>query len=203
MGASAAGVREGVRSEAHRRHARPPARRCRNRARHVGPLKNSSEIEIARSRAVRAGHLLAINLDAGDSHHVTGVAARPCNTPASAARRPKVRRAHPSGSEFDQGLRFSPLDAQLEQLRGAPAPRGQFRGSSEGPAIAQERQDRPSKPTTGYFASIISSVPDSDIAGDVPPLNYQARDRKIVIVESEAKIAASSAAMPNSARYDC
>jgi hypothetical protein len=40
-------------------------------------------------------------------------------------------------------------------------------------------------------------------AGGVPPLNYQARDRKVVIVESEAKIAASSAAVPNSARYDC
>jgi len=46
-------------------------------------------------------------------------------------------------------------------------------------------------------------VPDSDIADGVPPLNYQARDRKLVIVESETEIAASSAAMPNSARYDC
>ena len=40
-------------------------------------------------------------------------------------------------------------------------------------------------------------------AGGVPPLGYQARDRKLVMVEIEVKIAASSAAMPNSARYDC
>jgi hypothetical protein len=39
--------------------------------------------------------------------------------------------------------------------------------------------------------------------GGAPSLGYQARDRKLVIVESEAKIASSSAAMPNSARYDC
>jgi len=40
-------------------------------------------------------------------------------------------------------------------------------------------------------------------AGGVPPLGYQARDRKLVTVEIEVKIAASSAAVPNSARYDC
>jgi hypothetical protein len=51
----------------------------------------------------------------------------------------------------------------LSSFAARPAPRGQFRGSSEGPAIAQERQDRPSKPTTGYFASIISSVPQADV----------------------------------------
>jgi hypothetical protein len=39
--------------------------------------------------------------------------------------------------------------------------------------------------------------------GGAPSLGYQARDRKLVMVESEAKIASSSAAMPNSARYDC
>src|ERR1700756_1312055 len=51
----------------------------------------------------------------------------------------------------------------LSSFAARPAPRGQFRGSSEGPAVAQERQDRPSKPTTGYFASIISSVPKAEI----------------------------------------
>src|SRR5467141_4241063 len=70
MGASAAGVREGVRSEAHRRYARPPASRCRDRAPHVGPSAKktpaaSSEIEIARSRGrrqqgeVHSRHLLS------------------------------------------------------------------------------------------------------------------------------------------------
>jgi hypothetical protein len=58
----------------------------------------------------------------------------------------------------------------LSSFAARPAPRGQFRGSSEGPAIAQERQDRPSKPTTGYFASIISSVPQADVDRIYPNL---------------------------------
>jgi len=50
-----------------------------------------------------------------------------------------------------------------------------------------------------FYLSGGSSVPVRGLL----PLGYQARDRKLVMVEIEVEIAASSAAMPNWARYNC
>src|SRR5207248_9073489 len=63
MGASAAAIREGVRSEAHHRHARPPARRCRNRPRPYRRLA-SRTIRSFRGTAADKGRLNLVGLDA-------------------------------------------------------------------------------------------------------------------------------------------
>jgi hypothetical protein len=79
------------------------------------------------------------------------------------------------------------------------------------PIMGQTEKDGPRCSTAGkppiaeIFTDALAPPVSANFGhrtGSAPSLGYQARDRKLVIVESESKIASSSAAMPNSARYE-